>query len=157
MSRGFLGAIGWLLAVFFAAWIASRFLPDDWYRAIKKPSWNPPNWLFAPVWSVLYLLMALSAWLLWREFGFRTALVPLSLFVLQLTMNAGWTWLFFGRHRPDLALAESIVFWIVLLGTVLSFWSLLPAAGAILLPYLLWVSFATFLNFTIWRLNLRPS
>ena len=157
MSRDILGAIGWLLLVFLAAWVGSRFLPDDWYRGINKPIWNPPNWLFAPVWTVLYLLMALSAWLVWRQFGFQGAILPLTVFILQLAMNSAWTWPFFGRHRLDLALVEILAFWFVLVATVVSFWSRLPAAGAILLPYLLWVSFAAFLNFTIWMMNREPA
>jgi tryptophan-rich sensory protein len=153
MSRDFIGAIGWLAVVFLAAWIGSRFLPDEWYRNIKKPSWNPPNWLFAPVWTLLYVLMAVAAWLVWRQFGFQPASLPLALFLVQLSLNAAWTWLFFGRHRPDLALVEIVVFWALLLATILSFWGLYPLAGALLLPYLAWTSFAAFLNFTIWRLN----
>jgi len=151
--RQVLGAVGWLVVVFVAAWVGARFLPDEWYRNLTKPSWNPPNWLFAPVWTLLYILMALSAWLVWRQLGFRGALVPLALFVVQLALNAAWTWLFFGRHRPDLALVDIAFFWVVLVITVLSFWRLLPLAGAILLPYLAWVTFASFLNLTIWRLN----
>ena len=153
MSRDILGAIGWLLLVFLAAGVGSRFLPDDWYRGINKPAWNPPNRLFAPVWTVLYLLMAISAWLVWRQFGFQAASLPLTLFTLQLVLNSAWTWLFFGRHRSDLALLEILVMWVVLFGTIVSFWSRLPAAGAILLPNLLWVSFAAYLNFTIWKMN----
>ena len=83
----------------------------------------------------------------------RGAIVPLAVFVVQLALNAAWTWLFFGRHRPDLALVDIAVFWVVLVFTVLSFWRLQPLAGAILLPYLSWVTFASFLNLAIWRLN----
>jgi tryptophan-rich sensory protein len=151
--RQVLGAAGWLVVVFLAAWVGARFLPDDWYRNLTKPSWNPPNWLFAPVWTLLYILMALAAWLVWRRFGFRGAFGPLSLFAVQLALNAAWTWLFFGRHRPDLALVEIVVFWVVLVTTIFAFWRLLPLAGVILLPYLAWVTFASFLNLTIWRLN----
>jgi tryptophan-rich sensory protein len=153
MSRDLSGAIGWLAVVLLAAWIGSRFLPDEWYRNLKKPSWNPPNWLFAPVWTVLYLLMALSAWLVWRQYGLQLAPLPLALFLVQLGLNAAWTWLFFGRHRPDLALIEIGVLWALLLATILSFWGLHPLAGAVLLPYLAWTSFAAFLNLAIWRLN----
>jgi tryptophan-rich sensory protein len=153
MFMDVLGAVGWLAIVFIAAWVGSRFLPDEWYRSIKKPSWNPPNWLFAPVWTVLYLLMALSAWLVWREYGFRSAALPLALFLVQLALNAIWTWLFFGRHRPNLALAEIAVFWLILVATIISFWGVHRTAAALLVPYLVWTSFATLLNFTIWRLN----
>ena len=150
-----LGAIVWLAVVFGAAFLGSRFLPDEWYRGLAKPAWNPPNSIFAPVWTVLYLLMAGAAWLVWSRDGVGGALIPLSLFIVQLLLNTAWTWLFFGRHRPDLALADILVLWIVLLATLLSFWKQETLAGALLIPYLAWVSFATVLNWTIWRKNRR--
>ena len=94
-TQGLLGAVVWLAITFGAAAIGARFLPDAWYQNLNKPPWNPPNWLFAPVWTLLYLLMAAAAWLVWRRDGLGGALVPLSLYVLQLILNAGWTWLFF--------------------------------------------------------------
>ncbi len=148
-----LGAVGWLVLTFGMAAIGSRFLPDEWYRKLNKPGWNPPNSIFAPVWTLLYLLMAASAWLVWRRFGIGAALVPLSLFVLQLLLNAAWTWLFFGRHQIRSALIDIIALWILILATLLSFWRLDMLAGILLLPYLLWVSFATVLNWSIWRKN----
>jgi tryptophan-rich sensory protein len=148
-----IGAIGWLALTFAAAWLGSRFLPDEWYKNLPKPSWNPPNSIFAPVWTVLYLLMAVAAWLTWRRNGFMPALFPLSLFVIQLLLNAAWTWLFFGRHRPDLAMIDILVLWVVLLTTLISFWRVEPLAGILLIPYLAWVSFATALNGAIWQKN----
>ena len=148
-----LGAIGSLAITFGAAWLGARFLPDEWYRQLAKPTWTPPNSIFAPVWTVLYLLMAVAAWLVWKDYGLAGALFPLILFILQLLLNAAWSWLFFGRHRPDTALLDIVILWVVLLATLISFWNLVPLAGLLLIPYLAWVSFATVLNWTIWRMN----
>ena len=148
-----IGAVGWLGLTFAAAALGARFLPDEWYRHLNKPTWNPPNFIFAPVWSILYLLMAAAAWLVWRRYGLGDALVPLILFVAQLLLNATWTWLFFGLHRTRDALIEIGILWITILATLLSFWKLELVAGILLLPYLAWVSFAAMLNWTIWRMN----
>jgi tryptophan-rich sensory protein len=148
-----IGAVGWLGLTFAAAALGARFLPDEWYRRLNKPTWNPPNFIFAPVWSILYLLMALAAWLVWRRYGLGEALVPLILFVAQLLLNAAWTWLFFGLHRTRDAFIEIGILWITILATLISFWKLEPVAGILLLPYLAWVSFAAMLNWTIWRMN----
>ncbi len=127
---------------------------DGWYAALRKPSWNPPNWIFGPVWSMLYLLMAVAAWLVWRRRGFAGAsLLPLALFGIQLVLNGLWSVLFFGWHRPDLAFIEIVFLWSAILATMLAFRRVVPLAAALLAPYLLWVTFAAFLNFTIWKLN----
>jgi tryptophan-rich sensory protein len=147
------GAVGWLVLTFAAAALGARFLPDEWYRRLNKPNWNPPNSIFAPVWTILYLFMAVAAWLVWSRYGFGSAFVPLSLFVAQLLLNAAWTWLFFGRHRIRGALIDIAVLWITILVTLLSFWTLEPLAGLLLLPYLGWVSFAALLNWTILQMN----
>ena len=148
-----LGTVASLVLTFGAAFAGSRFLPDAWYRNLNKPAWNPPNAIFAPVWTLLYLLMAVSAWLIWKRNGLEGAVVPLALYVLQLILNAAWTWSFFGLHRIGAALADILILWIVILTTLISFWSLEPWAGVLLVPYLAWVSFATFLTWTIWRMN----
>ena len=147
------GAVGWLVVTFAAAALGARFLPDAWYRQLNKPAWNPPNWIFAPVWAILYLLMAAAAWLVWRHYGLGGALIPFILFVAQLLLNAAWTWLFFGRHRIRGALIDIAVLWVTILVTLIFFGRLEPLAGILLLPYLAWVSFAMLLNWTIWRLN----
>jgi len=152
-TQAILGAVVWLALTFGGAWLGSRFLPDEWYKQLTKPTWNPPNWLFAPVWTVLYLLMAAAAWLVWKRYGIVGALLPLALFVVQLLLNAAWTWLFFGLHRPGVALADIVVLWAALLTTLILFWRLEPLAGIFLAPYLAWVSFATALNWAIWRMN----
>ena len=148
-----LGAVGWLALTFAAAWFGSRFLPDEWYRQLPKPAWNPPNSIFGPVWTVLYILMAAAAWLVWRQHGLLLTLVPLGLFVAQLFLNAAWSWLFFDYHRIDLALVDILVLWVTLLATLLTFWNQSALAGALLIPYLAWVSFATALNAAIWQKN----
>ena len=148
-----IGAVGWLVLTFAAAALGARFLPDEWYRRLNKPAWNPPNSIFAPVWTILYLLMAAAAWLVWRRYGLGGALVPLTLFVAQLLLNAAWTWIFFGRHRIRGALIDIVVLWVTILATLISFWTLEPLAGILLLPYLAWVSFAAMLNWTIWQMN----
>lgn len=147
------GLLAWVGLCFLTAWIGSRFSPGDWYLQIQKPTWTPPGYLFGPVWSVLYLSMGISAWLVWRRAGFSGARSALSLFVIQLILNGTWSWLFFGMHRPGLAFAEILVLWGTILATMLTFWRVSSFAGMLLIPYLAWVSFAAFLNYSIWQLN----
>ena len=153
-QRSLFGAIIALLLTFGAAYVGSRFPVDDWYQALAKPSWNPPNWLFGPVWSVLYLLMAISAWLVWKEEGLLGARIALSIFLLQLILNAAWSWLFFGLHEPLYAFIEIMVLWVAILANIILFWRMNPISGILLLPYLLWVSFASVLNYALWRMNI---
>jgi len=148
-----LGLVAALVLTFSAAYAGSRFPADDWYDGLSKPPWNPPNWLFGPVWGVLYLLMALAAWLVWRTAGLAGAAVPLGVFVVQLGLNAAWSWIFFGRHELGLAFIEIVVLWGAIVGTMVGFWRVKPMSGVLLVPYLLWVTFAAVLNFTLWRLN----
>ena len=148
--RAWLGLVVWLAVCFGAAAIGSQFMPGPWYEALAKPSWNPPNWIFGPVWTVLYGMMAVAAWLVWRRHGFAGAL---ALFVLQLGLNVVWSWLFFGLESPGLAVVDIAALWLAILATILAFRKLSPPAAALLVPYLMWVSFAAALNFTIWRLN----
>ena len=152
-GRKVLGLAGWLLLCFAAAAFGSRFMPGEWYAQLQKPAWNPPNWVFGPVWTALYTMMAIAAWLLWRKGGFAAQRLPLGLFLLQLFLNALWSLLFFGLHNPALAFAEIVLLWFAILGTLLTFWKAHRFAGALLLPYLAWVTFAAVLNFTLWQLN----
>ena len=122
----------------------------NWYSGLVKPSWTPPSWVFGPVWSVLYLCMAVAAWLVWRK---GNALVPLTFFAVQLAFNAAWSWLFFGLHSPGAALIDIVLLWIAIAATTIAFWRRSVVAGLLFLPYLAWVSFAATLNFAIWRLN----
>ncbi len=124
-----------------------------WYAAIRRPTWNPPNWIFGPVWTALYILMAVAAWQVWRAAGWTQARVALSLFVLQLLLNAAWSPIFFGLHRIGWAFVEILALWAAIVATILAFWPIRPLAGVLLLPYLAWVTFASALTFAIWRLN----
>jgi translocator protein len=143
----------WLGLALAAGWIGSRFMPGEWYASLAKPAWNPPNAVFAPVWTVLYVFMGVAAWLVWRKAGFSGATVPLALFLLQLALNSLWSYLFFGLQQPMLAFFEIVVLWIAILATTLGFWKVTPAAGVLLVPYLCWVAFAAALNLQLWRLN----
>ncbi|MEI6083063.1 MAG: TspO/MBR family protein [Verrucomicrobiota bacterium] len=122
----------------------------DWYPTLVKPAWNPPAWIFGPVWTVLYLAMAVAAWLVWCRVGWGGALVW---FVVQLALNATWSPVFFGMHRIGLALVNIVLLWAAIAGTMVAFWKVAPVAGWLFVPYLAWVSFATVLNYTLWRLN----
>ena len=126
---------------------------SGWYAELAKPSWTPPSWLFGPVWTVLYGMMAVAAWLVWLRRRRRPTAAPLAAFAVQLAFNAAWSPLFFGLHRPDLAFADIVLLWLALVATVWLFLRRSALAGLLLVPYLLWVSFATALNFAIWRLN----
>jgi translocator protein len=153
VRRPWLGLAGWLIACFGAASLGVLFGPGEWYASLRKPSWNPPNWIFAPVWSLLYVMMAFAAWLVWRRGGFAKQIRPLTLFLIQLILNALWTSLFFGLHSPRLAFVEIVLLWIGIMATLLAFYRVSIVAAGLLVPYLAWVSFAAFLNMTLWRLN----
>ena len=151
-----LGLIGFVLVCFGAAGIGSAVTAsqiDGWYATLAKPGWNPPNWIFGPVWTTLYLAMAVAGWLVWRQGGVAGARGPLLLFAVQLILNTLWSCLFFGLTSPGLAFVEILLLWAAIAATTVSFWSRSKIAGALFLPYLAWVSFAAVLNFTIWRLN----
>lgn len=124
-----------------------------WYANLRKPSFNPPNWLFGPVWTVLYALIAVSAWLVWRRVGWARGRRALVWWCVQLALNAAWTPVFFGVHRIGLALAIIVALLAAIAGTILAFRRHHALAAAMLLPYLAWVAFATVLNASIWRLN----
>ncbi len=147
---------GFCVASFVAAAIggtATGGAVQDWYPTLAKPSWTPPAWLFGPVWTLLYIAMAVAAWLVWRRVGWDGARLALLMFFIQLTLNAVWSVVFFGLRNPGAAFAEIVVLWVAIVVTALLFWKVTPAAGWLFLPYLVWVSFATALNFAIWRLN----
>jgi len=150
-----LGLLGWVGVTAVAATVGGIASASDvnFYATLVQPVWAPPAWLFGPAWSSLYALMATSAWLVWRRFGFRDAGPALTLFLVQLAMNALWTWLFFAWRQGGIALAELSVLWVMIVVMVAMFWKLHRIAGALLVPYLCWVSFAGVLNFTLWRLN----
>jgi translocator protein len=152
-----LALVVFVVACFSAALIGSVFTSSSipiWYESLVKPSFSPPNWLFGPVWTVLYLSMAVAGWLVWQQRGRNpTIALPLALFGIQLVLNTLWSVLFFGLQAPGTALVEIIVLWAAILATLLSFWRVSKGAGWLLGPYLAWVTFAAVLNFEIWRLN----
>lgn len=155
VSRQILGLLGWLLLCFASAALGglASAHAGAFYRELARPPWAPPGWLFGPVWSLLYLLMAVAAWLVWLDQGFRGARTALLLFLIQLAANALWTWLFFVWHQGAFALLEILVLWALILSTALAFWRIRPWAGALLLPYLAWVTFASALTWAVWKGN----
>jgi benzodiazapine receptor len=155
LPKQLLGLLGWLAISAIAAALGgfSSANAGSFYQELTRPDWAPPAWLFAPVWSVLYLLMGIAAWLVWREQGFRKACGALSLFLAQLAANALWTWLFFTWRLGALAFAEILVLWVLILCTIVAFWRVRPIAGALLLPYLAWVTLASALTYSVWKRN----
>ena len=150
------GLAAWLLVSFTAAGlgsIATATSVDGWYQTLARPSWNPPDWVFGPVWTTLFAMMAVAAWLIWRQAGLRQAAMPLGLFFAQLALNVLWSVLFFGLRRPDLAAFEIVLLWLAIAATIVAFWRRSLPAALLMLPYFLWVTFAAMLNFAIARLN----
>lgn len=151
--RSFLAFVGWLVLTFLAPAAGAWMTSPAWYAALNKPAWSPPGWLFGPVWTLLYVLMAVAAWLVWREGGWARQRRALALYCGQLVLNAAWTPLFFGLRQPGWALIEIVLLWVAILATLVAFARVRRPAAWLLAPYLGWVSFAAFLNFTLWRLN----
>ena len=154
-SRQILGLLGWLFLSFAAAAIGGVASSEagTFYGQLVRPSWAPPGWLFAPVWTVLYVLMGTAAWLVWRLHGFKKGKTALALFIIQLSANALWTWVFFVWRQGALAFAEIVLLWCLIAATIASFRRLSIASAALLLPYFAWVTFASALTFATWRLN----
>jgi tryptophan-rich sensory protein len=153
--RQLLGLLGWLVLTFAAAAVGAWASADAgaFYTQLARPEWAPPGWLFAPAWSVLYTLMALAAWTVWRRHGFTGSRAALTVYVLQLAANALWTWLFFVWHQGAMACAEILLLWCLIVATIVLFRRLSLLAAAMLLPYLAWVTFAAALTFATWTLN----
>jgi tryptophan-rich sensory protein len=147
------GLIAWLAVVFAvaAAGAIASIGANSFYGQLNKPSWAPPASVFGPVWSILYALMGLSAWLVWRKPNAKR--LALRLFVSQLAANALWSWLFFAWHQGALAFIDVLVLLILIAATIISFWRLDRVAAALLLPYILWVGFASALTWAVWRGN----
>ena len=147
--------VGWLAvtaAVAFAGSLASR-QSDDFYAQLVRPDWAPPAEVFGPVWTLLYALMAIGAWLVWRIGGFAHARTALGLFLVQLVINALWSWLFFAWQMGAAALVDIALMWVLVVATIAAFWRHSRLAAALLLPYLAWISFAAALNLRLWQLN----
>ena len=147
------GLAFFLVLCFLAAALGTLFMPGEWYTGLRKPAWNPPGWVFGPVWTLLYIMMAVAAALVWQCGGFVRRRLPLGLFLAQLLLNAIWTPLFFGLRSPALGFADICLLWLMLLATIAAFRRVRAAAAVLLLPYLAWVTFAAVLNLAIWRLN----
>ncbi|MDZ7789051.1 MAG: TspO/MBR family protein [Xanthomonadales bacterium] len=149
------GLLAWLalcFAVSVVGAVASLEAPS-FYAQLAQPGWAPPAWLFGPVWTVLFAMMAVAAWLVWQQGGFSRRRVALTLFLVQLAFNALWSWLFFAWQLGGLAFVDIVLLWLSIAATIAVFWRTSPVAGILLLPYLAWVSFAAALNLAIWRLN----
>jgi translocator protein len=162
LSRNLLVALAAFVALTFsAAGIASAFTARSvrtWYPTLRKPSGSPPASYFRPVWTALYFLMTIAAWNVWRVGdGWEGASAAITFFLIQLALNAAWSAIFFGMRSPGLALVEIVLLWAVVLATVILFWRVSPFSGALLLPYLAWVTYAGYLNAGIWRLNRKPN
>jgi translocator protein len=149
------GLAGWLLLTFAAAaagGLATANAPQ-FYAQLLKPDWAPPARLFGPVWSMLYFLMAVAAWQVWRVRGFASAPKTLALFMVQLAVNALWSWLFFAWRLGAWAFVDVVALWLLIAATIAAFRRVRPFAAALLLPYLAWVSFATALTWATWQRN----
>ena len=156
-QKQILGLAGWLVVSFAASAVgaAASIQAKSFYSQLVQPDWAPPPGVFGPVWTTLYALMGIAAWLVWRSGGFSQHRYALMLFLLQLSFNALWSWLFFAWQRGALALADVLVLWVLIVATLINFWRVRPLAGVLLIPYLLWVSFASALNYSVWQLNPR--
>lgn len=142
------------LLVFLTAFTGSQFTSTGaWYAGINKPSWNPPSWLFAPVWTLLYIGIAISGWLLWRVRRRYSVTLPLTVYALQLVLNALWSVIFFGLHNPALASVEIVLLWLTIAAYIVLVWRMQRTAALLFVPYLAWVTFAAALTFTITALN----
>jgi translocator protein len=139
-----------LIVAFVAGQVTAPNIPG-WYSGLAKPSFNPPDGIFAPVWTILYVLMAVAAWRVWRVKGFGPP--ALRFWLVQLILNFAWSFVFFGAHAPGAAFFELIGLWAAIFATLISFGRIDKPAGWLLIPYLAWVSFAGILNFWIWQLN----
>ena len=154
-QKQILGLAGWLVVSFAASAVGAvaSIQARSFYSQLVQPGWAPPPGIFGPVWTLLYTLMGIAAWLVWRSGGFGPNRQALTLFLLQLAFNALWSWLFFAWKLGDLALVDIVVLWMLIVATLVSFWRVRPVAGVLLIPYLLWVSFASILNYSLWKLN----
>lgn len=150
-----IGLVFWLVLCFVASAIGAiaSIQAQSFYGSLVQPSWAPPAWLFGPVWTALYTMMAISAWMIWRYGGFAPNRKALSLFVIQLALNSLWSWLFFAWLQGMLSFINIVFLWVFILLTLIAFWRKNTWAGLLLVPYIIWVSFASALNFAMWQLN----
>lgn len=155
-AQRFAGALVSVL-IALAAGLIGNFLGMDaistWYAGLEKPAWNPPNWIFGPVWTLLYILMGVAAYVVWEQKKDSARRGALVVYGVQLLLNAAWSIIFFTFKQPAIAFGEIVLMWLAILVTIVMFWRIKPLAGILLLPYIAWVTFATVLNFAIWQLN----
>lgn len=149
----YLSLVAFVVLCFTVAGIGASFPPDDWYSKLKRPTYAPPNWVFGPVWTALYLMIAVAGWLVWRSCASSGKSLALAAFCIQLVLNAGWSAIFFGLHQPGWALLEMLVLWFAISITIALFKRHSLAAAMLLVPYLAWVTFAAVLNYGFWSLN----
>ncbi|MDQ2075824.1 TspO/MBR family protein [Marinimicrobium sp. ABcell2] len=154
-QKQILGLVGWLALSFVASLVGAVASVDagDFYAQLERPGWAPPGAVFGPVWTILYALMGVAAWLVWRRGGFAANRLPLSLYFAQLMLNALWSWLFFAWHLGAWALGDVLLLLAFIFATLLAFWRVHKLAGLLLVPYLLWAGFAAALNYAVWQLN----
>ena len=126
------------------------FRPGDWYAGLRKPGWTPPNWVFGPVWSILYIMIAIAGWLAWRA---QPDSLAVWIWGVQLVLNGAWSWLFFGRRRMDLAFGEVCLMWLSIAAFIVAAYPVSVTASLLFVPYLIWVTIAATLNYSVWRLN----
>jgi tryptophan-rich sensory protein len=154
-SKDILGLTGWLVTCYAVSAVGAlaTVQAQPFCTQMLQPSWAPPSWLFGQVWTALYTMMAIAAWLVWRSGGFRSNGVALCLFLPQLALNGIWSWLFFTWNFGLAALSDIIFLWLFISATLLQLWRVRPLAGALLIPYLLWVGYAAALTYALWQLN----
>ncbi|PWN08052.1 TspO/MBR family protein [Rhodohalobacter mucosus] len=147
----------WIALCYMVAWTGAQVSPGmaspEWYDSLAKPAWNPPAWLFGPVWTLLYTLMGISAWLVWKDHGFKSAKTALSLFLVQLALNGLWSQIFFGMQETGWAFFEILILLTAIIATTWLFFEKNRLAGWLMTPYIAWVTFATALNGAIWMMN----
>ena len=150
-----IGLISWLTVCFLVAAVgaSASLQAGTFYAELVRPDWAPPAAIFGPVWTLLYAMMAVAAWLVWKRRDIRLARIALVSFVLQLVLNALWSWLFFGWSQGALSFLDIVFLWALIAATLALFWRICPLAGLLLVPYLAWVTFASALNYRIWQLN----
>ena len=136
--------------VFAAASTGALFQPGAWYASLNKPSWTPPDWLFPVAWSVLYLMIAIAGWQVWKIEGIKAAVVVWG---ISLALNMAWSWIMFGRQEIGLALVDLVLLWLSIVAFMILAWPVSQTATYLFIPYFFWVSFAGVLNFAVWRLN----
>ena len=145
--------ISFILIAFLPGIFGSFFTPGEWYLSLARPSFTPPGWLFGPVWTLLYIIIGISGYLVWKNENTTTRKNAFIIYGIQLLLNGIWSWIFFGLHRIDFALIVILVLWITILLNIIFFLKIRKLAGYLLIPYLFWVTFASILNWSIWSLN----